>query len=458
MLIKNGLLVFEDGTKNADIRIDGERIVEIESNLSARDSEEIIEAKDKIVIPGGVDVHTHMDLDLGAFKASDDFYTGTVAAAFGGTTSIVDHMAFGPPGCSISHQVEVYHGLAGGKAVIDYCYHGVMDHVDDDIITELETLLDMGIPSHKFYLTYGGMLKDAEVLRLMERAAELGVILCVHAENDGSIAYFRDKFINDGKVTPIYHARSRPPESEAEAVDRVLWLARMAGDAPLYIVHLSSALGLESVRNARRRGQKNIFVETCPQYLFLDESKYLDEDGLKYVMSPPLRTKENSEALWDGISCGDIDTIGTDHCPFFYGKEKQYGKNDFTKTPNGVPGVELRVPLMFSEALNGRLSLEKFVTLCCAEPSRLFGMYPRKGVLAVGSDADIVIIDPTLNRKITHGDLHENTDYTPYEGLHVKGYPKMTISRGEVIVRDGEFLGQKGRGKFLKCGLPLLRR
>jgi dihydropyrimidinase len=457
MLIKNGLLATEKGTLNADIRIIGEKITEIAPSITPTGNEEVIDAAGMTVIPGGVDVHTHMDLDLGYIKASDDFYTGTVAAAFGGTTSIVDHMAFGPKGCSIGHQVEVYHGLAGDKAVIDYCYHGVMDHVDDRIIEELKTLADDGIPSHKFYLTYGGMISDAEVLRLMERSAQLGVMLCVHAENDGSIAYFRDKYVKMGETAPIYHARSRPPESEAEAVDRTIWLARMAGDAPLYIVHLSSALGLECVKTARNRGQKNIFVETCPQYLYLDDSKYLDEDGLKYIMSPPLRSKADCEALWEGIIKGDIDTIGTDHCPFFYNKEKQLGKDDFTKAPGGAPGVETRIPLMFSAVSDGRISLEKFVSVCCAEPARLFGMYPRKGVLAVGSDADIVLIDSNLKRTIKFDILHENTDYTPYEGISVIGYPVLTISRGEVIVRNGEFLGQKGRGKFLKCGLPVLK-
>jgi len=456
MLIKNGLIATETGPLNADIRISGELIEEIAPSLTPKENEEVIDASGKIVIPGGVDVHTHMDLDLGQFKASDDFYTGTVAAAFGGTTSIVDHMAFGPKGCSIGHQVEVYHGLAGDKAVIDYCYHGVMDHVDDAILDELKTLADEGIPTHKFYLTYGGMITDTEVLKLMERAAELGVMLCVHAENDGSIAHFREKYLKMGKTAPIFHARSRPPESEAEAVDRVLWLAQMAGDAPLYIVHLSTALGLESVRNARRRGQKNIFVETCPQYLFLDETKYLEEDGLKYIMSPPLRSSEDCEALWEGILSGEIVTVGTDHCPFFYSKEKQMGKDDFTKAPGGAPGVETRIPLMFSEVQSGRITLEKFVSICCAEPARLFGMYPKKGVIAVGSDADIVLIDPNLKQTITFDMLHENTDYTPYEGIEVTGYPVMTISRGEVIVRDGKFTGQKGRGKFLKCGLPIL--
>jgi dihydropyrimidinase len=355
----------------------------------------------------------------------------------------------------ISDRVEAYHRLAQGRAVIDYGFHGVVDRVDDAILDDIRKLVDQGVTSHKFYLTYDGKISDYEVIRLMELASELGVMLAVHAENDGMITRLREKCLADGNTAPIYHARSRPPESEAEAVCRVALMAGLTGDAPLYIVHLSSGLGLECVRAARARGQKNLFVETCPQYLLLDESLYNNEDGLKYIMSPPLRKPEDAQALWGGISSGDIDTIGTDHCPFFYAKEKQLGKNDFTKAPGGAPGVEARIPLMLAEAAGGRLTLQRLVTLCCANPARLFGMYPKKGVIAVGSDADIVLIDPEIKKTLSHEMLHENTDYTPYEGMPLRGYPVMTISRGEVIVEDGRFVGEKGRGRFLKRGLPV---
>ncbi|MCL2702827.1 MAG: dihydropyrimidinase [Defluviitaleaceae bacterium] len=454
MLIADGLLVNENGTRKADVRVEGELIHEIGDSLVPRENERIINAAGKIIIPGGVDVHTHMDLDLGHIKAADDFYTGTAAAAFGGTTTIVDHMAFGPKGCSISHQAGAYHRLAHGNAVIDYGFHGVMGHVDDGILDELGTLINEGITSHKFYLTYDGKISDGEILRLMERASELGVMLAAHAENDGSIAYLREKYRSQGKTAPIYHARSRPPECEAEAVSRVAWLARMAGGAPLYIVHLSSGLALDCALAARKRGQKNLFIETCPQYLLLDESLYCREDGLKYIMNPPLRAAENRNALWEGVRNGDIDVIGTDHCPFFYAKEKQLGKGDFTNAPGGAPGVEARIPLMLAEVSAGRLTLERLVSLCCASPARLFGMYPKKGVIAAGSDADLVLIDPTVKTKLTHSMLHENCDYTPYEGLPLDGYPVMTISRGEVIVEGKRFTGRKGRGRFLKRGLP----
>jgi len=452
MLLKDGLVASETGTQKADIRIDGETVREIGSSLAPRDGEQIIDADGKIVLPGGVDVHTHMDLDLGDVRATDDFFTGTVAAACGGTTTIVDHMAFGPRGSTITHQIEAYHRLAEGKAVVDYGFHGVLDHVDAAILDELKTLIAEGITSHKFYLTYAGKISDSEIMMLMEHASELGVMLAVHAENDGAISHLREKY--RGESEPIYHARSRPPECEAEAVSRMIYFSQITGCPPLYIVHLSSALGLKSVHAARSRDMKNLFAETCPQYLLLDETLYLREDGLKYVMSPPLRSAENCGALWDGIENGDIDVIATDHCPFFYLREKQLGKDNFTKTPGGIPGVEARIPLMFSQVGAGQLTIEKLVTLCCANPARLFGLYPKKGVIDVGSDADLVIIDPSVKTTLKHSALHENTDYTPFEGMPLNGYPVMTISRGEIIVQNGNFTGNKGRGRFLKRGLP----
>ena len=458
MLLKNGIIAGENGTRREDIRVEGEVICAIGPSLTARGDEQVIDAGGKIILPGGVDVHTHMDLNLGNVRVTDDFYTGTVAAACGGTTTIVDHMAFGPRGCSISHQVEEYHRLADGRAVIDYGFHGVFDHVDNAILDEIAKLTREGITSHKFYLTYGGKISDAEAVRLMERAGELGVLLAVHAENDGAISYLREKYRSMGKTAPIYHARSRPPESEAEAVGRMVKFAAIAGEAPVYFVHLSAAQSLDAIRAARAGGQKNIFAETCPQYLMLDESLYLREDGLKYIISPPLRTEKDRDALWKGVRGGDIDVIGTDHCPFFFGREKQLGKDDFTLAPGGIPGVETRIMLLYSKVAAGELDISRLASLCCAEPARLFGLYPRKGVIAVGSDADFVIIDPAAKKTLTFDMLHENTDYTPYEGMPITGYPVMTISRGEIIVENGRFTGLAGRGRFLKRGMPDLQR
>jgi len=454
MLLKNGLLVFEEGSKKGDIRMDGTLIKDVGTGLIPYEGEEVLDLEGKTVLPGGVDVHTHMDLDLVTVRATDDFYTGTVAAACGGTTTIVDHMAFGAKGFTIRSQVEAYHHLANGKAVIDYSFHGVTDRVDDSVIAEMKSLINDGITSHKCYLTYGGKITDYEAMKVMSFAAEHGVMIAIHHENDGMIAYLKEQYLSKGETAPIFHAKSRPPECEAEAVARMAFFAKTAGDAPLYVVHLSAARSLDIVREARQKGQKHIFVETCPQYLFLDESKYLEQDGLKYIMSPPLRSSDNCTALWKGILSNEIETIGTDHCPFFYNNEKQWGKDDFSKAPGGAPGVELRIPLMYSQVAAGKLTLEKMVTLCCGNPARLFGMYPKKGVIAVGSDADLAVIDPNVKGSVTFDMLHENTDYTPYEGLPLSGYPVITFSRGEMIVKDRQFIGSKGRGLFIRRGMP----
>lgn len=458
MLIRNGKIVTESGSFFGDLRITDGIITET-GGLAPLPGEEVVAADGKLVMPGGVDVHTHMDLDTGSAHASDDFYTGTAAAACGGTTTIVDHIGFGPGRSSIRSRLDAYHEMAGGKAVIDYGFHGVVDHVDGDILRELGELADEGVTSHKFYLTYDGMISDREAFLLMERALELSVLLTVHAENDGIVSCLREKFIAEGKTAPVYHAKSRPPESEAEAVNRMILLARAAGDAPLYIVHLSCGLGLDYITQARRRGQRRLYAETCPQYLLLDESRYLEPDGggLKYIISPPLRPRENNGLLWRGVEDGGIDTIATDHCPFFFTGEKQRGRDDFTRAPGGAPGVEARMALIFSEGVSkGRISAEDFVRLTAANPARLTGLYPRKGTLMPGSDGDVVIFDPEKKVRLTRGLLHENVDYTPYEGMELTGWPVMTIARGRVAAKDGVFLGVKGAGRFLKRGLPVL--
>lgn len=458
MLISNGKIVNDNGSFFGSLRIE-EGVVTEMGSLAPLAGEEVVDAIGKLVMPGGVDVHTHMDMDVGVAHVSDDFYTGTVAAACGGTTTIVDHMGFGPKGCSIRHQLGVYHRLAEGRAVIDYSFHGVMDRVDDGILREIGELVEEGITSHKIYLTYGNKVSDGEAFRLMERARELGVLLTVHPENDGVVSYLREKFRAEGKIEPIYHAESRPPECEAEAINRMILLARMAGDAPLYIVHLTCGLGLDYIKQARRYGQRRLYAETCPQYLLLDKSCYEREDGegLKYVISPPLRDRENNGMLWQGIEDGVIDTIATDHCPFFFSGEKQLGRYDFTKIPGGAPGVEARMALIFSEGVSkGRISAEDFVRIVSAAPARLTGLYPRKGILAPGSDGDVVIIDPEKRVRLTHSLLHENVDYTPYEGVELTGWPVMTISSGRIIAKEGVFMGAKGAGRFLKRSLPQL--
>jgi dihydropyrimidinase len=454
LLIKNGLVVTEHTEEVCDILCEGETIGQIGKNLPPGGKTEIIDASGKIVIPGGVDVHTHLCLDAGIAVASDDFYTGTVAAAFGGTTTIVDHPGFGPSLCSLDHQIKKYHALAAGSAVVDYSFHGVIQHVDEDVLTKMETLAEEGITSYKVYMTYQYKLSDEELYRVLEKAKETGLLITVHPENDGLVNFLRGRFRSEGKTAPAYHPLSRPAECEAEAINRMILMAKMAGDAPLYIVHLTSALGLEFIRAARARGQKNLYAETCPQYLLLDEGLYSlpGIEGLKYLMCPPLRTREDREALWKGLEA-DIDTVATDHCPFFFETQKILGKDDFTRCPSGAPGIEERIPLMYSEGpVKKRISLRCFTGLCSTNPAKLFGLYPQKGVIKEGSDADLVIIDPARNGVLSNKTLHANVDYTAYEGFTVRGYPECTVSRGEVIVRNGAFLGAKGRGRFVKRG------
>lgn len=454
MVIKNGRVVTEESVIEADIRIKGGRITEIGNGLS---DSETIDAAGNYVLPGGIDVHTHMCLDVGIAVAQDDFYTGTVAAACGGTTTIVDHPGFGPAGCSLDHQINRYHEYADGKAVIDYSFHSVIQHVDDSVLTMMEMLIDQGITSHKIYMTYGFKTTDEDAYAVLKRARELGVIVAVHPENDGIVNTRRRELVEAGCTAPKFHEISRPEPCEAEAIYRISQISSVAGDAPLYIVHLSNHLGMQAVNMAKQNGLNNIFVETCPQYLLLDDSYYEHEDGLKYVLSPPLRSKANNALLWEDIISGDIDTVATDHCPFDYALKTKLGKHDFTKCPNGIPGVELRFPLIFSEGVvKGRISANTFAKLCATNPAKLFGLYPKKGVIKEGSDADIVIMDTERRYVVSHNALHENVDYTPFEGMRLDCGIGCVISRGEVIVKNNSYIGARARGQFIKRGKPML--
>lgn len=452
-LIKNGTIVSPTESFIADILIDDGKIDIIGKNLSFDDAE-IIDASGKYVLPGAVDVHTHFDLQSGLSRAVDDFYTGSIAAACGGTTTIVDHLAFGPKGCSLSHQIEEYHKLADGKAVIDYSFHGVVQHVNESILNDMEKLAkEEGITSFKVYLTYDFKLNDADILRVLEKAKELGVIIAVHAENHDVIDHFRKTFVEEGKTAPIYHAISRPDDCEAEAVGRMIHLANMAGGAPIYIVHLSSEKGLKVVKHARDDGNNNIFVETCTQYLTITDEKYIGEnnEGLKYIMSPPLRKQDDCEALWKGIAENQVQVIGTDHCPFNFNKEKQLGKDNFTLCPNGIPGVEERVRVIFSEGvMKNRISINKFVEIMCTNPAKIFGLYPQKGIIHPESDADIVIINPAEKEILTKTKMYSAVDYSVYEGMEIQGKIEMVMQRGKLLVKDNVFLGEKGQGEFLK--------
>lgn len=454
IVIQNGTIVTDHDIYKADILVEKGKIAAIGNNFTGEQIKKI-DAAGKYVMPGAVDVHTHIDLQAGSYHTSDNFFTGTRAALCGGTTTIVEHLAFGPKNCPLQYQIDKYKAAAKDNAVSDYGLHGVIQHVDADVLRDMGKIVAKGIPSFKIYMTYDFALTDAEILRVLKRGRELHAVVAVHCENDSIINYLRSKFVAENKKTPYYHALSRPAECEAEAVARVLRLAHMAGDAPIYIVHLSTARGLAAVRAARAEGQKNIYAETCPQYLLLEEKCYNKNDGIKYIMSPPLRSAADQTALWAGLADGSINTVATDHCPFSTA-DKLHGKDDFSQCPNGAPGIEERVMAMFSAGVvEKKMTLNKFVETLCTSPARIYGLYPRKGVLLPGSDADIMIIDGAGEEYFHIDNLHGLADYSLYEGKKVKGRMDTVIRRGEIVYTDGKFLGRKGTGLFIERRIGL---
>lgn len=450
-LLKGGTLVDHRGRYREDLLIEQGRIARRGRDLAMTPDMEVIDASGCQVMPGGIDVHTHFNIDVGIGRSCDDFFTGTRAAACGGTTTIVDHMGFGPAGCDLHHQLARYHAYADGQAAIDYSFHGVVQHVDDAILDEMAAMVtEEGISSFKLYLTYQYKLDDGAVLRALQRLRQVGALTTVHPENDAAIRLRREAFLRQGHTAPLYHALSRPPACEAEAIARTINLAALADNAPLYIVHLSNRLGLEYIRLAQRSGQP-VWAETCPQYLLLDESRYLEADGIDYILSPPLRGREEQEALWRGLSDGSIATLATDHCNFSRRQREAIAGGDFSRCPNGLPGVENRLALLYSNGVvTGRITPEQFVALTSARPAQLFGLWPRKGSLRPGADADLVLFDPRRRVTLRHDEMHDNGDYSPYEGMACHGWPVMTLSRGEILWRAGVFTGRAGHGRFLR--------
>jgi len=446
-VLRSGTVITATDIYRADVGIEGSRIAMIGQELQG---DQVLDVDGKYIFPGGVDPHTHLELDFMDTVSSDDFYTGTVAAACGGTTTIIDY-AEQTAGGTLRQALDTWRAKADPKVVIDYGLHVSVTDVREDVLTEMEDMVTAGVSSFKCYLAYPERLRDDELLRVFIKARETGTLVNVHCENGWLVDWTTSQLLSEGNTGPRWHPRSRPAAYEEEATQRAVTLASIA-QAPLYVVHLTCLGALNAARRARDAGQQ-VLVETCPQYLLLDVSSY-DEpgfDGAKYVLSPPLREAENLDALWRGIAAGDVDTMGTDHCPFNLVGQKDQGRNDFTKIPNGMPGVETRVPLLYHEGVNrGRISLNRFVELVATNPARSFGLFPQKGTIAVGSDADLVVWDPEKEMALTLDNLHMNVDYSPYEQTTVRGYPELVLSRGKVIVQDNQFVGQRGAGRFLE--------
>lgn len=451
MVISGGTLVTASDTFQADIGIQAGKIVAIGSDLPGA---EIVNARGLLVLPGAIDPHVHLEMPTPVATSSDDWFTGTRAAACGGTTTVIDFVE-PEPGESLLHALDARRSQAESKAVIDFSFHMTLDRVDDDTLAEIPLVIEAGLTSFKCYTTYSMRLEDDQLLGALVAVGKAGGLTIVHAENDAIVNRLRSDFIQAGKTEPRFHPLSRPVESEGEAVERVLALAKTA-QAPVLIVHVSTQLGMDAIKRAQSRGQ-TAFGETCPQYLLLTDDTFAAPgfEGAKFICSPPLRTSIDQAALWHGLEGGVFQVVGTDHCPFFYDGTKNLGRSlddppPFTQIPGGVPGIEARLALLYTFGVrSSRLSLNQWVAVCSAGPARVYNLYPRKGTLSPGADADIVLFDPEKRVTLSTDVLHENVDYTPYQGFELTGYPVKTYLRGQLIAEDGEFIGKKQPGLYL---------
>jgi dihydropyrimidinase len=472
-LISGGTVVTAEGTLAADVLVVGEKIAAVlardettatatyaaisaatDAGDSSVNADVMIDASGKYVIPGGIDAHTHMEMPFGGTFSADTFETGTRAAAHGGTTTIID-FAVQAKGTSLLATLDKWHQKADGNCAVDYGFHMIMSDVNDGTLKEMESCIGSGVTSFKLFMAYPGVFyaTDGEILLAMQQAQRTGATIMMHAENGIAIDQLVAQAVAAGRTDPVYHGLTRPPELEGEATSRAIALAKVT-DCPLYIVHLSAAQALEAVAGARDAGQ-NVFAETCPQYLYLtlDDLARPDFEGAKFVASPPLRTADHAAALWRGLRTNDLAVVSTDHCPFCFKEQKELGRGDFSKIPNGIPGVEHRMDLLHQGVVSGEITLSRWVETCSTTPARMFGLYPRKGTIAPGADADIVVYDPAAKQTLSAATHHMNVDYSAYEGLEITGKVAVTLSRGRVVVADGTFKGATGQGSFLSRGL-----
>jgi len=465
ILISGGTVVNASGPIVADVLIEDETIVGLvaqgsSASLSWRENaDRVLDATGLYVIPGGIDGHTHMEMPFGGTFSVDTFETGTRAAAFGGTTTIID-FAIQSKGKSLREGLDTWHAKADGNCAIDYGFHMIVSDVNDSSLKEMDLVVDEGVSSFKLFMAYPGVFysTDGEILQAMQQASLNGATIMMHAENGIAIDVLVAQALARGEGDPKYHGFTRPTLLEGEATQRAIQLARVA-HSPLYIVHLSAPEALEEVVAARDRGQ-DVFAETCPQYLFLSNEDMARPgfEGSKYVCSPPLRAASTHVDLWRGLRTDDLSVISTDHCPFCFKEQKELGLGDFSKIPNGLPGVEHRMDLIFQGVHSGEISLARWVEVTATTPARLFGLFPKKGIIAPGADADVVLYDPQAEQTFSAATHHMNVDYSAYEGVQVKGKVATVLSRGTVVIENNEYVGTRGSGRFLKRGLNGLLR